>query len=233
MPLHTIALKKDWSLDTEAMTSAAKKADAPTIFANPNAPTGRGLTREEIRKMLLDSPSDRVFIVDEAYVDFGGESAIGLLCDFKNLVVVRTFSKSMSLAGLRLGYVVANPELIDALFTVKNSFNHFPVDVLAQKAGIESCRDYPYYAENARKIAAERDSFSAFLREKGWEVIPSKTNFVFARKDGVAGEAAYRAIKERGILVRHFSTRGIEDYIRITIGTAAQMAALRGAMGDL
>ena len=171
--------------------------------------------------MLESAPKDRAFIVDEAYVDFGGESAISLLGEFKNLVIVRTFSKSMSLAGLRIGYVIANPEVIRAIETVKNSFNHFPIDVIAQTAGI------------AGAIADERDSFSAWLENHGWTVIPSSTNFVFAKKDGKSGESLYRAIKEKGLLVRHFATAGIDDYLRITIGTSEQMNALKTAMETL
>ena len=233
VPLDSIALKEDWSLDTSTMIEEANKYHAPTIFANPNAPTGISLSREAVRQMLEKAPKDKVFIVDEAYVDFGGQSCIPLLKDFPNLVIVRTFSKSMSMAGLRLGYVVANPDVIKALFTVKNSFNHFPVDVLAQKAGVESCKDCLYYAENAKKIVAEREDFSQFLKDKGFFVIPSSTNFVFAKKEGKSGEEMYKAIKEKGILVRHFATAGIEDFLRITIGTHEQMAALKEAMNTL
>ena len=233
VPLDSVALKEDWSLDKETMLADANRYHAPTIFANPNAPTGIGLSREDVRQMLEKAPKDKVFIVDEAYVDFGGQSCIALLKEFSNLVIVRTFSKSMSMAGLRLGYVVANPEVIKALFTVKNSFNHFPVDVLAQRAGVESCKNCLYYADNAKKIVAERESFTQFLKERGWYVIPSSTNFVFASKKGKSGEEMYKAIKEQGILVRHFATAGIEDFLRITIGTESQMNALKEAMQNL
>ena len=239
IPLERVPLNDDWSLNTEAMLSAANAHDTSMIFANPNAPTGRGLTRNQVRALLEKAPRDRVFVVDEAYVDFGGESSIPLLADFPNLVVVRTFSKSMCGAGLRLGYLVASPELINAVTTVKNSLNHFPVDFMAQQAGIASCKDVGYYVACAKAVARERDSFTAFLQEKGWDVIPSKTNFVFAKKMDAAlgkpknGEDMYRAIKAKGILVRHFATSGIEDYLRITIGTPEQMQALRKAMEEL
>ncbi len=233
IPLKKIPLNADWTLDKKAMLENALETDSPIIFANPNAPTGRALTRDEIRKMLESAPKDRAFIVDEAYVDFGGESAISLLGEFKNLVIVRTFSKSMSLAGLRIGYVIANPEVIRAIETVKNSFNHFPIDVIAQTAGIAACRSCAYSAKNARAIADERDSFSAWLENHDWTVIPSSTNFVFAKKDGKSGESLYRAIKEKGLLVRHFATAGIDDYLRITIGTSEQMNALKTAMETL
>ncbi len=233
IPLDKVPLRNDWSLDTQKMLKDANEMNTSIIFANPNAPTGLALTRDEIRKMILAAPKDRVFVVDEAYVDFGGQSAIPLLSEFKNLVVVRTFSKSLCGAGQRLGYIVASPELVNSVTTVKNSLNHFPVDFLAQTAGIAACDDVPYYAECAKKVASERDDFIKFLREKGWFVIDSCTNFVFVKKEGIPGEETYKAIKKAGILVRHFSTPGIEEFLRITIGTHEQMAALRQVMTDL
>ncbi len=233
IPLNKVPLKSDWSVDREKMLEEAKKTDSSIIFANPNAPTSLGLSREEIREMIKAAPEDRVFVVDEAYVDFGGESCIPLLSEFKNLVIVRTFSKSMCGAGMRLGYVVSSPELVNHITTVKNSLNHFPVDFMAQQAGIASCRDTGYYAECAKSVAFERDEFIDFLREKGWYVLDSQTNFVFCKKEGLSGEESYRKIKEQGILVRHFNTPGIEDYLRITVGTHEQMFALKKVMGDL
>lgn len=233
IPLNAVALKADWSLDVPAMLATANATDSSIIFANPNAPTGIGLTRAQVDAMIAAAPSNRVFVVDEAYVDFGGESCIPLLARHKNLVIVRTFSKSLCAAGMRLGCAVASPELIAHITTVKNSLNHFPVDVLAQRLGIAACEDAGYYVRCAQRVARERESFAAFLRARGWFVLPSQTNFVFARKDGVDAQAAYRAIREAGILVRHFSAAGIEDFLRITIGTRAQMAALRSVMAQL
>jgi histidinol-phosphate aminotransferase len=185
-----------------------------------------------VERILDAAPKGKVVVVDEAYCDFGGESSLPLLKDHKNLVVVRTFSKSLSFAGMRLGYIVANPELVQAVFCVKNSFNHFPVDFIAKTAAIASCRAAGYYAANARKIAAERDAFAAFLREQGYFVLDSSTNFVFARKDGVSGTELYGRAKEAGILIRHFATPGIEDFVRITIGTHEQMEALKKALSN-
>ena len=233
IPMCTVPLKADWQLDRDAMLSAANKTDSAIIFANPNAPTGISIPRDEVRKMIEKAPKDKVFIVDEAYCDFGGESCIPLLAEFKNLVIVRTFSKSLSFAGMRLGYVVASPELVKSIFMVKNSFNHFPVDFMAQTAGIASCKAAYYYAENSRKIVQQRESFTKFLRDHGFFVIDSKTNFVFAKKDGLTGDAIYQAVKKEGILIRHFSTKGIEDFVRITIGTEEQMNALKKIMGNL
>lgn len=233
IPTDVIPLNADWTLDTAEMLSRAKENGSGIIFANPNAPTGRGLTRDEVRAMIKSADSDKVFVVDEAYCDFGGESCIPLLSEFKNLVIVRTFSKSLCSAGMRLGYIVANPELVNTVTTVKNSLNHFPVDAVAQAAGKAACENPWYYAECARKVACERDDFIRFLSENGWNVIPSQTNFVFAQKPGMGGEEVYQRIKQEGILVRHFSTKGIEDYVRITIGTKKQMNELKRVIGRL
>lgn len=225
-----VPMKKDWSLDTNEMLNRASKNGSGLIFANPNAPSGIGLSRAEIREMLLKADKDEIFVVDEAYCDFGGESCIPLLEEFKNLLIVRTFSKSLCGAGMRLGYIVANPELINFVTTVKNSLNHFPIDAVAQIAGVAACKNPAYYCECAKKVAEERETFQNFLSEKGWEYIPSKTNFVLVRNPKVSGEQVYQKIKKEGILVRHFSTKGIEDYVRITIGTKEQMDALKKVM---
>ena len=233
IPTDVIPLNADWTLDTAEMLSRAKANGSGIIFANPNAPTGRWLTRDEVRAMIKSADSEKVFVVDEAYCDFGGESCIPLLSEFRNLVIVRTFSKSLCSAGMRLGYIVANPELVNTVTTVKNSLNHFPVDAVAQAAGKAACENPWYYAECARKVACERDDFIRFLSENGWNVIPSQTNFVFAQKPGMGGEEVYQRIKQEGILVRHFSTKGIEDYVRITIGTKKQMNELKRVIGRL
>ncbi len=215
------------------MLEDANNKNTSIIFANPNAPTSLALTREEVRQMLKKAPADKVFVVDEAYVDFGGESCIPLLSEFNNLVIVRTFSKSLCGAGLRLGYVVSSPELVNYITTVKNSLNHFPIDFIAQQAGIAACGDVGYYAECAKSVAFERDEFIDFLREHGWFVLDSQTNFVFCKKEGISGEEAYKKIKSEGILVRHFNTSGIEDFLRITIGTHEQMQELCKIMQNI
>jgi len=225
-----VPMKKDWSLDVQEMLLRSKKNGSGLIFANPNAPSGIALSRNDVRKMLEQSDPDQIFVVDEAYCDFGGESCIPLLAEFRNLLIVRTFSKSLCGAGMRLGYIVASPELVQYITTVKNSLNHFPIDAVAQTAGIAACRNPAYYCECAKKVAEERESFQEFLKENGWEYIPSKTNFVLVRNPSVGGEEVYRRIKEEGILVRHFSTKGIEDYVRITIGTKEQMDSLKSIL---
>ena len=228
-----VPMKKDWSLDTEEMLGRAKKNGSGLIFANPNAPSGIGLTRNQVREMLKKADPDEVFVVDEAYCDFGGESCIPLLAEFKNLLIVRTFSKSLCGAGMRLGYIVASPELVNYVTIVKNSLNHFPIDAVNQTAGIAACQNPAYYCECAKKVRDERESFQNFLKEKGWEYIPSSTNFVLARNPKMPGEQVYQNIKKQGILVRHFSTKGIEDYVRITIGTKEQMDALKDAINKI
>lgn len=225
-----VPMKKDWSLDVQEMLLRSKKNGSGLIFANPNAPSGIALSRNDVRKMLEQSDPDQIFVVDEAYCDFGGESCIPLLAEFGNLLIVRTFSKSLCGAGMRLGYIVASPELVQYITTVKNSLNHFPIDAVAQTAGIAACRNPAYYCECAKKVAEERELFQEFLKENGWEYIPSKTNFVLVRNPSVGGEEVYRRIKEEGILVRHFSTKGIEDYVRITIGTKEQMDSLKSIL---
>ena len=225
-----VPMKKDWSLDVQEMLLRSKKNGSGLIFANPNAPSGIALSRNDVRKMLEQSDPDQIFVVDEAYCDFGGESCIPLLAEFRNLLIVRTFSKSLCGAGMRLGYIVASPELVQYITTVKNSLNHFPIDAVAQTAGIAACRNPAYYCECAKKVVEERESFQEFLKENGWEYIPSKTNFVLVRNPSVGGEEVYRRIKEEGILVRHFSTKGIEDYVRITIGTKEQMDSLKSIL---
>lgn len=229
IPMDQVPLKSDWTLDTDEMLKRAANNRGGIIFANPNAPTGLGLTREQVRQMLKKASPDEIFIVDEAYVDFGGESCIPLLAEFKNLVIVRTFSKSLCGAGQRLGYIVSSPELVNIVTTVKNSVNHFPIDALAQVSGTAACYDVPYYVECSKKVADERDKFYNFLKENGFYVIPSQTNFLFAKHPDISGDDLYKAIKAEGLLIRHFSTPGIEDFVRITIGTAQQMAQLRSA----
>lgn len=230
IPMDRVPLRPDWTLDTDTMLAHANRTKSSIIFANPNAPTGLALTRSQVEALLNAAPAGQVVAVDEAYCDFGGESCLPLLKTHRNLVIVRTFSKSLSFAGMRLGYIVADPELVQAVFRAKNSFNHFPVDFVAKTAAIASCRAAGYYAQNARRIISERESLTAFLREQGFFVIDSTTNFVFARKDGMSGRELYEQARDAGILIRHFATPGIEDFVRITIGSPQQMAELKKAL---
>lgn len=227
IPFTRIPLEPDFSICVDRFLD---KPSSGVIFPNPNAPSGIFLPLERIRFLLEQYPAKRIVVIDEAYIDFGGESAISLLADFPNLVIIRTFSKSFCFAGARLGYAIANPELIQALVTTKNSFNHFPVDALTQKIGVAACENWSYYEGINREIAQTRDWFSEELRSLGWDVLPSKANFVFVRKIGFSGDQVYQMIKKQGVLVRYFNHSGIKDFVRITIGTPEQMRLVRKIM---
>ena len=233
IPMDQVPLKEDWSLDVDEMLKRAGNNGGGIIFANPNAPTSLGLSREQVRQMIKKASPDEIFIVDEAYVDFGGESCIPLLAEFKNLVIVRTFSKSLCGAGQRLGYIVSSPELVNIVTTVKNSVNHFPIDAVAQVSGTAACRDVPYYVETSRKVVEEREKFYNFLKEKGFYVLKSQTNFLFAKHPEIGGDELYKRVKEHGYLIRHFNTPGIEQFVRITVGDAQQMSGLREVFEDV
>ena len=225
--LLKVPLNADFTLNTKAMLEIDSTG---MIFANPNAPTGRALTVGEIEAMLKAYPKDKVFVVDEAYTDFSGYTVLPLLKKYENLLVIRTFSKSMSFAGMRLGFAVGAPTLINALTTTKNSFNHFPTDALCQASAIAACSDIEWYVENCRKVIKTRENFCKALVDSGWNVIPSKTNFVLVSKNGMPGKDVYESIKKQGILVRFFDIDVIRDYVRITIGTDEQMEKLLKVM---
>ena len=197
-----------------------------TIFiANPNAPTGKALTRLEVEAIVKSNP-DNVVVIDEAYVDFGGESALPLIHKYDNLLVTGTFSKSRSMAGARLGFGFASPALIADLHTLRNSTNPYNVNSMTLAAGIATLEDDAYTKKNCQTVCENRAYLTEALRTLGFEVTDSLTNFVFARHPLVSGEAIYRALRERGILVRHFTAPRIADYNRITIGTREEMEAL-------
>ena len=227
IPMDLVPLNEDWALNMEEMVNRAKENKSGIIFANPNAPTAIGIKREQVRKMLESANKDEIFIVDEAYVDFGGESCIPLIKDFDNLIIVRTFSKSLCGAGQRLGYIVANPELIKTVFTVKNCVNHFPIDAISQVSGISACEDVAYYVKTSKLVVQEREKFYDFLIQKGFFVTKSQTNFLFVKHPQISGDVLYKKVKEEGILIRHFATKGIDDFVRITIGTKEQMSKLK------
>lgn len=226
-----IPLAADLSLRVEEFVK--RKDSCGLVFANPNAPTGTYLPLNDILSLLENYPEEKPVLIDEAYIDFGGESAVSLLRDHKNLLLVRTFSKSMSLAGVRLGFVMAAKELIDALVTVKDSFNSYPVNSLTQRIGEIALSDGSYYQTINNKIVSVRENFSSALNKLGWTVLPSKANFVFARKEGVPGKEIYLKLKERGILVRHFDAEKVRDFVRITIGTKEDMERLLHEMKSI
>ena len=202
------------------------------IFPNPNAPTGRALTLAEIEQILAANP-DSVVVVDEAYVDFGAETAIPLVGRYPNLLVVQTLSKSRSLAGLRVGFAVGNTDLVEALERVKNSFNSYPLDRLAIAGAVAAMKDRNHFEQTRQAVIRSREALVKELAALGFEVLPSTANFVFARHPGRdAGELA-AALRQRSIIVRHFRQPRIEQFLRITVGTDAQCQALVGTLRDI
>jgi len=202
------------------------------VIANPNAPTGIAVPRMEIQR-LLDANPDRLVIVDEAYVDFGGESCVPMIYRYDNLLVVQTMSKSRQLAGGRVGYALGNPDLIAALNRVKYSFNPYNVNRLSLLAGAAAVEDEPYFQQCCYAIISNREWAVKELKNMGFEVLPSQTNFVFARSPEISGQELYLKLKERGILVRWFDTDRIRDYVRITIGNLEQMVELMDVIDQI
>ena len=222
---ETVALDADLQVDVDAFGEPC----GGVVLPNPNAPTGIAVGRDAIRR-LLAAQRDAVVIVDEAYVDFGAESAIPLLAEFDNLLIVRTFSKSRSLAGLRLGYALAQAPLIEALQRVKNSFNSYPIDRIACAAGVAALGDEAYFQQCRERIIASRERLAAELARLGFEVCPSSANFLFVRHPRERAATLYRALHDAGILVRHFDQQRIDDYLRISIGSDADCDALVAAL---
>jgi len=202
------------------------------IFPNPNAPTGRALPLVEIER-LLRANTDSVVVIDEAYVDFGAESAVALISRYPNLLVVQTLSKSRSLAGLRVGFALGQPTLIEALDRVKNSFNSYPIDRLAMAGAAAALEDKAYFEQTRQAVIASRERLVAQLTELGFEVLPSAANFVFARHPRRDAAELAQALRERSIIVRHFKAPRIEQFLRITVGTDAQCQALVDALRQL
>ena len=202
------------------------------ILPNPNAPTGCLLTLSEIES-LLDANPDRVVVIDEAYIDFGGESAIALVSRFPNLLVTQTLSKSRSLAGLRVGLAVGQAHLIEALERVKNSFNSYPMDRLAIAGGVAAFEDRAYFEETCRKIVESREQLADGLRALRFEVLPSAANFLFVRHPAHDAAALAQALRDRSVIVRHFRQPRIEQFLRITIGAVEQNQALVTALQEV
>ena len=221
IPYEKIPLKDDFSIDSSDYIGINKNI----VIANPNAPTGKYMELCDIEKIVKSNP-DNVVIIDEAYIDFGGESAIPLTKKYNNVIVTRTFSKSYSMAGARLGFGIANEALIRDMNTIKYSTNPYNVNRMTQAAGTAAIADNGYYMDNCGTIIKNREYTTEKLRALGFEVLESKANFVFAKSDKISGEDLYLKLKSRGILVRHFTSERIKDFNRITIGTMEQMSAL-------
>ena len=223
-----IPLKDDFSIDI----ADYMKNDSSVVIANPNAPTGIALALSDIEKIVMANP-DNLVLIDEAYVDFGGESAVALTKKYSNLLVVGTFSKSRSLAGARLGFAIANKEIISDLEKIKYSTNPYNINRLSLIAGEMAILDNAYYMDNCKKIIETREYTQKKLRELGFSLTESKANFIFAKSDKIGGKELYSALKSRGILVRHFDKEKIKDYNRITVGTREEMDALISAITDI
>ena len=228
IPYEALALNEQFQIRVEDYA----RPNGGIIFPNPNAPTGCLLPLEAIEQMLKASP-DSVVVVDEAYIDFGGETAIKLVDQYPNLLVTQTLSKSRSLAGLRVGIAVGHPDLIEALERVKNSFNSYPLDRMAIVGAAVAFEDEAYFRETCQKVIDSREQLVAALTSLGFEVLPSAANFVFARHpQRDAGELA-AALREHGVIVRHFKQQRIAQFLRITIGAPEQNQALLDALGQV
>ena len=228
VPYVEIPLKDDFNIDVDDYCGIGK-----TIFiANPNAPTGIALGIDEIEKILKTNP-DNVVVVDEAYVDFGAESCVKLIKRYKNLLVTQTFSKSRSMAGARLGFGVGSGALIQDLNTIKYSTNPYNVNRMTMAAGLGVLNDEEYTRINCKTIEANRQQTKQELERLGFECLPSKANFIFAKHPTADGKMLYETLKEKGILIRHFDKARISDYNRITIGTREQMKALIAALEEI
>lgn len=225
---ENVPLRDDFSVDVAAYL----KPNGGIIFANPNAPTGRLLALDEIRRLLQGNP-DSVVVIDEAYIDFGGQSAISLVNDFPNLLVTQTLSKSRSLAGLRVGLAVGHADLIEALERVKNSFNSYPLDRLAIVGAAAAFADEDYFIETCSKVIASREQVTAELTKLGFNVLPSAANFIFAMHPERDAAALAQGLREQGVIVRHFNSARIDQYLRISIGTPEQNQALLEALKPL
>jgi len=228
VPYTEIPLNSDFTVNT-----ADYKGTADTLFlANPNAPTGLALTVSEIEEILTSNP-DRVVVIDEAYIDFGGETVAPLVRKYDNLLVTRTFSKSRSMAGARLGYGIGCKALIDDLNTIKYSTNPYNVNSMSAAAGLGVMADDAYTANNCAAIIEAREYAKSALMALGFEMTDSMGNFLFVRHPKIKGQRIYKELRERGILVRHFNSILISEYNRITVGTMAEMQALTDALADI
>ncbi|MGY8664320.1 histidinol-phosphate transaminase [Bradyrhizobium sp. UFLA05-109] len=195
------------------------------LLSNPNAPTGIGLPRDAIAALLTEHP-DQLVVVDEAYVDFGAESAVPLVARHDNLLVIQTFSKSRALAGLRVGFAIGQRPLIEALERVKDSFNSYPIDCLALAGATAAIADDAWFQETRTRIMANRETLTRELSGLGFEVLPSQANFVFARHRSQGGADLAVSLRQRGVLVRHFKKPRIENFLRITVGTEEECGRL-------
>jgi len=226
---ETVPLTDDFRIAPDDYAPAAQRRAGALILANPNAPTGIALSLADIERIVAANPHAPV-VVDEAYVDFGAQSALKLVDRYDNLLIVQTFSKSRALAGLRVGFAIGHAGLIQALERVKNSFNSYPLDRIAQAGAEAAMLDPAHLQQTCQAVIASRQWLSAELANRGFDVLPSHANFVFARHPEHAGATLAAALRARNILVRHFAQPRIENFLRITVGTDAQCRALVAAL---
>lgn len=226
IPYEMIPLSADWKIRKEDYIG---KTNGGIIFPNPNAPTGIALDTGDIEAIVRANP-DSVVIVDEAYVDFGAVSAHPLIRKYENVLIVQTFSKSRSMAGMRIGYAFGSPRLIGFLKDCKFSFNSYTLNWPSILCGKASLENRPYFADCVGKIVTQREFFAKQLRQEGWEVLPSKANFLFVRYPGISGEYLFNELRRRKIFVRHWNKPRIEDYLRITVGRPEDMNKLHEAL---
>lgn len=212
------ALKEDFSIDVEDFL----KENGGVVIPNPNAPTGKYLDIKSIKR-ILEFNNESVVIIDEAYVDFGGESVVGLIKDYPNLLVIQTLSKSRALAGMRIGLALGSEELIDGLNRIKNSFNSYTSDRIAQVAAVAAFEDEEYFKICSNKIIKTREKVTKRLTEIGFKVIPSKANFIFASHSKMLAKDIFIKLREKGVLVRYFNKPKIDNYLRISIGSKEEM----------
>lgn len=213
-----IPLNNDFTVNIDAFCDKNKMV----VIANPNAPTGIDISLQSIEKLLKSNPKS-IVLIDEAYVDFGGTSCVDLVKKYDNLLVCQTFSKSRSMAGARLGFAIADKEIIKDLEKIKYSTNPYNINRLTQIAGVAAFEENDYYMENCKKIIENRDFTVNALERMGFEVLPSKANFIFAQSNKISGQQLYEKLKEKGILVRYFTGDRIKNYNRITIGSKKEM----------
>ena len=228
IPYETMPLDEDFCVNVRDYD----KPNGGIVLPNPNAPTGRGVSLDFLED-LLQHNQDCVVIIDEAYVDFGAQSAVPLLDKYENLLIVQTTSKSRSLAGMRIGYALGSETLISTLEAVKNSYNSYPMDAVALAVGEASIRDEAYFQDTCRKVAATRDRSADELRALGFTVLPSLTNFLFVTHPEKKAPDIFAALREKGIFIRYFKLPRIDNYLRITVGTDEQMDKLLAALKEI
>lgn len=218
LPYKIIPLNRDFTLSVDDYI----KEEGTVFIANPNAPTGIPLPLSEIERMLVSNP-ERIVVIDEAYVDFGGDSAVKLVDKYQNLLVTQTFSKSRSMAGARLGMGIANEKIIRDLNTLKYSLNPYNVNRMTSGAGLGAILDKEYFENNCKEIIATRESTANALKKLGFWMTESKANFLFIKHDKIGGQELYLKLKEKGVLIRHFDSERIKEFNRVTVGSPDQM----------